>query len=803
MPSKSALRHRGFLLRTCSRSSHSEALENRICLTAINFDPPANLNLSAVPQFVVSADFNRDGRTDLMASSYAGQQLSLLLGVGDGTFQPATDISLSEPADSLAAADLNADSKSDIVVVHYNAGTVDVMLGLGDGTFAQPIAYPAGTGPRASVVADFNGDGKVDLVLAKSFDKNLTFLRGNGNGTFQAPQNTSLGYTPSDIAAGDFNSDDKVDLAVVDFFSDKAHILVNNGSGGFTSTASVSTGGGPTSVAVGDFDGDGKLDLASANFLAGNVSVLRGNGSGGLLTAVNYATGSGATYITTADLDGDDSPDLLSINSNADSMSALQNNGNGGFQSALNFAVLDQPRSAVVVDVNGDLLSDVAVAHEGVAKLALLIGTLPSAPISRTGGPYNVSEGGNAQLDGSTSSGTNIIYRWDLDGDGVFGETGANAACGNENVAKPTFSAANLDGPSSRTVRLRVIDSFNRSSTSTTTVNVGNVPPTLTMSGGTAVVVGAPYTLQLSATDPGNDTVSQWVITWGDGDVQTVSGNPSLVTHAYASVSDCIISASASDEDGTYAANSIGVSVTATDQVAPIATLVSALKKTTASTAGYRFVVQYTDDLAINVSTINGNDILVTGPNGYARLATVYSVGGTATARSVTYQVAAPAGGWGFLANGAYSVALRANEVFDTSGHAAQASTLGAFLVRVPAPADYAGGTFASARSFGLNSAGATRAVEDFIGAADRNDYYRFSIPAGLNINVRMTNLTANADMLLLDGNGVRVAMSRLSGNANETISRYLRRGTYFLRVYYTGSTGSFYRLRLAFTAVT
>src|SRR5262249_38014746 len=86
-------------------------------------------------------------------------------------------------------------------------------------------------------------------------------------------------------------------------------------------------------------------------------------------------------------------------------------------------------------------------------------------------------------------------------------------------------------------------------------VTVDNVAPTLTISGATTVNEGAPYTLNLSSSDPGTDTITSWTINWGDGSPQTVTGNPSQATHVYADgPHDHTISATATDEDGTFAA---------------------------------------------------------------------------------------------------------------------------------------------------------------------------------------------------------------------------------------------------------
>tara|TARA_R110002167_G_scaffold352262_1_gene565134 strand:- start:1303 stop:19128 length:17826 start_codon:yes stop_codon:yes gene_type:complete len=91
-------------------------------------------------------------------------------------------------------------------------------------------------------------------------------------------------------------------------------------------------------------------------------------------------------------------------------------------------------------------------------------------------------------------------------------------------------------------------------------VSVLDVAPTLTISGNATVDEGATYTLNLSASDPGTDTITEWSIDWGDGNVETVSGNPSTVTHDYANgLSSYTISATATDEDGTYNSNAIVV----------------------------------------------------------------------------------------------------------------------------------------------------------------------------------------------------------------------------------------------------
>ena len=90
-------------------------------------------------------------------------------------------------------------------------------------------------------------------------------------------------------------------------------------------------------------------------------------------------------------------------------------------------------------------------------------------------------------------------------------------------------------------------------------VEVRNVAPVLTISGNSTIEVNTPYTLALSKVDPGTDTIAHWDINWGDGSAtQQVSGSPASVPHTYTGNPRAYtITATATDEDGTFTANSL------------------------------------------------------------------------------------------------------------------------------------------------------------------------------------------------------------------------------------------------------
>jgi hypothetical protein len=87
----------------------------------------------------------------------------------------------------------------------------------------------------------------------------------------------------------------------------------------------------------------------------------------------------------------------------------------------------------------------------------------------------------------------------------------------------------------------------------TFTLTVNNAAPTIALSGADSVNEGALYTLRLGdITDPGSDTVSQYIVNWGDGSSDTYT-TPGDKTHTYAGAGTRDITVDLTDEDGTHA----------------------------------------------------------------------------------------------------------------------------------------------------------------------------------------------------------------------------------------------------------
>jgi len=107
---------------------------------------------------------------------------------------------------------------------------------------------------------------------------------------------------------------------------------------------------------------------------------------------------------------------------------------------------------------------------------------------------------------------------------------------------------------------------------------------------------------------------------------------------------------------------------------------------TTPGATSYAFTVTYSDNVAIDVSTLGNNDVRVTGPGGFNVLATFKSVdiNTNGTPRVATYELTPPGGAWDGGDNGTYTASMESGAVTDTSATPVPAGPLGSFLVQIP-----------------------------------------------------------------------------------------------------------------------
>jgi hypothetical protein len=355
-------------------------------LAASPFRKPTFYPVGLEPQVVITADFNNDGKLDLATADFTSQDVSILLGKGDGTFRRAHQFSTTLSPSALAVGDFNGDGNLDLAVTEYGLGpsALAIFLGKGDGTFVAGPVYTAVSLPYDISVADFNGDGHLDLAVVNDGTNTIAIMLGNGDGTFQKPY-TFHAPLPERVLAVDLNGDGHPDLAVLAYCgrnpktcaSGAVEVLLNDGHGTFGKPSYFSVKGvGPDGIAAADLNQDGKTDLVVANNnfqQPSTISVLLGKGDGTFKPTVNYPVGAGPAGIAIADFNGDGKADIAVANTGSATVSVLYGNGNGTFKAAQNllFASGSLPISVAAADFNGDGAPDLAVALDYANEVAV------------------------------------------------------------------------------------------------------------------------------------------------------------------------------------------------------------------------------------------------------------------------------------------------------------------------------------------------------------------------------------------------------------------------------------------------
>jgi predicted extracellular nuclease len=179
-----------------------------------------------------------------------------------------------------------------------------------------------------------------------------------------------------------------------------------------------------------------------------------------------------------------------------------------------------------------------------------------ASPAVDAGGPYDVDEGDSVTVaaTGSDADGGDLTYVWDLDNDGNYETPGQSAS----------FSAATLDGPNTRTIKVRITDDTGLTAFDESVVNVNNVAPTVDTPSISSVPLptGGLVTASATFSDPSpDDSPFTCTVNYGDGSGDlpgTVSGNTCTgPSHAYASSGSYTVTVKVTDKDGETGSNSV------------------------------------------------------------------------------------------------------------------------------------------------------------------------------------------------------------------------------------------------------
>lgn len=289
---------------------------------------PAGAN----PTTLAPGDFDGDGDLDVVVANHETDYLTLLLGDGRCGFveSPRSPIGLTvrPHPHAVHAADFDGDGRLDLVVDARESEGLQLLPGLRDGRFdtSGPVIRMGGDPYRGMAVGDLDGDGRADLATPNPRELGIALNQASGTFAFELVRPV-LADTPFGVAIGDFDGDGRADLVSgTGQSSSGVEVFLGNGSGSFRPhpKSPFPFEAGAKAVTTGDFDGDGYSDAVAASYSADEILVLMGGPRD--LESVRIPGFQNPWGLAAADFNGDDYDDLAVVDQGDSEITVFMSN---------------------------------------------------------------------------------------------------------------------------------------------------------------------------------------------------------------------------------------------------------------------------------------------------------------------------------------------------------------------------------------------------------------------------------------------------------------------------------------------
>jgi len=342
-----------------------------------------------LPELIVAADFNEDGKLDLAVNVAGFDNVAILNGDGQANFTLKEHVETDTLPKGLAVGDVNGDHHLDLVSINQWGYDIRINLGNGRGGFIGAGELNGDGDPTRIAVADLNNDGNLDLIANAPTEGKILIYFGQGHGSFS---NSALELEDLrqdfSFAVGDLNRDGNADLVVIKFEGGaKAAVFLGDGTGNFTKASEFAVDALTPAAVLTDLNHDGNLDILIGGAGAENrtgmfLSSYLGDGTGNFTTGQINDLGPGVMEgaMGLADFNEDGNLDvafpIVFTQSQTRSTSVLVflGDGNGGFTAGQTITSGVAPHSAAAADFNGDGHVDLAVTNRDDGTVLILLG---------------------------------------------------------------------------------------------------------------------------------------------------------------------------------------------------------------------------------------------------------------------------------------------------------------------------------------------------------------------------------------------------------------------------------------------
>ena len=325
----------------------------------------AQMAVSMEPTHIASADFNGDGRLDLVLGNVDAAQVYLNNGAG---FTPGVYLdNFPDGVQGIATGDFDNDGQPDFATT---GRLLSVYRNLGGGASFAKTAYLAGENQVGIKTADMDGDGRLDITVSNYLANSVSVYSNDGTGHFPDKREWGVGMAPNSHSIGDVNGDGQPDIvaAASQLSQTTVNVVLNGGQRNYVARRDYGMLGAANGVDYADFDKDGYRDVVSPAYVsnADGHFVFYGNPDGTLQDGIQIENWGNnlPTDVAVGDFDrGTSQGFVTSIFSPGNCIRVSINQGNGTFLPSVVYAAGGNPSGVGIGGLNADGNLDIVNAN--------------------------------------------------------------------------------------------------------------------------------------------------------------------------------------------------------------------------------------------------------------------------------------------------------------------------------------------------------------------------------------------------------------------------------------------------------
>ncbi len=217
-------------------------LRNTSSTSGINFAPPVDFLDLPKAHDVGIQDLDGDGKADIVVTGHSpgAPSVTVLRNVSQPGIIDEDSLEFAAELDAdgtyVVFADFDGDGRQDIVTCSWYAHSVTLFQNLStpgsldSDSFGPPVTLPSAGSTKRIAVADLDGDGRVDLAFPTELGDSLGIYRNVGgtneiNASWFAPRvDLASGWNGDGVSVGDIDLDGLPDIIFCSFYIDEVWI---------------------------------------------------------------------------------------------------------------------------------------------------------------------------------------------------------------------------------------------------------------------------------------------------------------------------------------------------------------------------------------------------------------------------------------------------------------------------------------------------------------------------------------------------------------------------------------------------